>query len=78
MRFAQGFGRLIRSRTDRGCIFVLDTRITRKQYGRVFMESLPSHVAHTGKADEVIPAAIEWYWSGASGSLDFAAHEDCD
>jgi len=37
----QGFGRLIRSATDRGIVAVLDPRMTRKGYGRVFIDSLP-------------------------------------
>jgi ATP-dependent DNA helicase DinG len=37
----QGFGRLIRGATDRGIVAVLDGRMTRKGYGRVFVESLP-------------------------------------
>lgn len=68
MRFAQGFGRLIRSRTDRGCIFILDSRIGRKHYGRVFIRSLPAHIAHAGNTDRIIPAAIKWYWSGVGDS----------
>lgn len=39
----QGFGRLIRSRTDRGVLSILDNRIERMQYGRIFMESLPEY-----------------------------------
>ncbi|HEV2421573.1 MAG TPA: helicase C-terminal domain-containing protein [Candidatus Acidoferrales bacterium] len=39
----QGFGRLIRSRTDRGVLALLDNRIERMQYGRIFMESLPEY-----------------------------------
>jgi ATP-dependent DNA helicase DinG len=39
----QGFGRLIRSRKDRGVLVLLDNRITRQQYGRVFFESLPAY-----------------------------------
>jgi ATP-dependent DNA helicase DinG len=37
----QGFGRLIRSATDRGIVAVLDGRMTRKGYGRLFVDSLP-------------------------------------
>ena len=37
----QGFGRLIRTRRDRGIVAVLDPRLSRKAYGRVFLESLP-------------------------------------
>jgi ATP-dependent DNA helicase DinG len=39
----QGFGRLIRSRTDRGVLAILDNRIQRMHYGRIFMESLPKY-----------------------------------
>ena len=37
----QGVGRLIRSRTDRGVLAILDKRVVTKSYGRVFLESLP-------------------------------------
>lgn len=39
----QGFGRLIRSLHDRGVVCLLDNRILKKQYGRVFVESLPKY-----------------------------------
>jgi ATP-dependent DNA helicase DinG len=39
----QGFGRLIRSKTDRGILAILDNRISRMQYGRIFLESLPDY-----------------------------------
>ncbi|MBI3645221.1 MAG: ATP-dependent DNA helicase [Acidobacteriales bacterium] len=39
----QGFGRLIRSLHDRGLLALLDNRILKKQYGKVFVESLPSY-----------------------------------
>src|SRR5487761_2667735 len=39
----QGFGRLIRSKTDRGILAILDNRIQRMQYGKIFMESLPAY-----------------------------------
>jgi ATP-dependent DNA helicase DinG len=39
----QGFGRLIRSLHDRGLLVLLDNRILKKQYGRVFVESLPDY-----------------------------------
>ena len=40
-KFRQGFGRLIRSRRDRGIVVVLDPRIKNKPYGKVFLDSLP-------------------------------------
>lgn len=39
----QGFGRLIRSKTDRGVLSILDNRIRRMQYGKIFLESLPEY-----------------------------------
>jgi ATP-dependent DNA helicase DinG len=39
----QGFGRLIRSLHDRGLLVLLDNRILKKQYGRVFVDSLPNY-----------------------------------
>src|SRR5712692_1101901 len=39
----QGFGRLIRTRTDRGVLALLDSRIQRMPYGKIFLESLPSY-----------------------------------
>jgi len=39
----QGFGRLIRAKTDRGILALLDTRIQRMPYGRIFLESLPNY-----------------------------------
>jgi ATP-dependent DNA helicase DinG len=39
----QGFGRLIRAKTDRGILALLDTRIERMRYGKIFMESLPNY-----------------------------------
>jgi DNA polymerase-3 subunit epsilon/ATP-dependent DNA helicase DinG len=41
LRFKQGFGRLIRSRSDRGVVAVLDRRIRSKAYGSAFLDSLP-------------------------------------
>ena len=43
----QGFGRLIRSLHDRGLLALLDNRIIKKQYGRVFLESLPKYTTTT-------------------------------
>lgn len=41
LKFRQGFGRLIRSSTDRGVVMVLDSRIVNSRYGRQFIDSLP-------------------------------------
>lgn len=41
MKFRQGFGRLIRTGTDRGAVVCLDSRVLKKGYGKVFLRSLP-------------------------------------
>jgi Rad3-related DNA helicase len=41
IKLKQGFGRLIRTKTDRGIVVILDPRVRTKRYGRVFLESLP-------------------------------------
>jgi len=48
----QGFGRLIRSQTDRGVLAILDPRMMRKQYGKTFLESLPRY-RMTNRLEEV-------------------------
>jgi ATP-dependent DNA helicase DinG len=42
IKFKQGFGRLMRNNADRGCVVCLDHRVVKKNYGRQFLESLPS------------------------------------
>lgn len=39
----QGFGRLIRAKSDRGVLVLLDNRITKQRYGQVFFDSLPDY-----------------------------------
>jgi ATP-dependent DNA helicase DinG len=39
----QGFGRLVRTKTDRGVLALLDSRIQRMAYGKIFLESLPAY-----------------------------------
>ncbi len=48
----QGFGRLIRTKTDRGVLALLDTRIQRMPYGKIFLESLPRY-RRTNDLEEV-------------------------
>jgi ATP-dependent DNA helicase DinG len=42
IKFKQGFGRLIRTKTDTGMVVVLDKRMVTKPYGRRFLEALPA------------------------------------
>jgi ATP-dependent DNA helicase DinG len=47
----QGFGRLIRSRSDRGVLAILDNRIMKQRYGKVFFDSLPPYALSASIAD---------------------------
>jgi ATP-dependent DNA helicase DinG len=47
----QGFGRLIRTRSDRGVLALLDNRITRQRYGQVFFDSLPDYSFTMNRGD---------------------------
>jgi ATP-dependent DNA helicase DinG len=42
IKLKQGFGRLIRSKSDRGIVVILDSRVTGKRYGKIFLDALPS------------------------------------
>ncbi len=60
LRFRQGFGRLIRSKTDRGVVVVLDKRVQSKSYGQLFLESLPECTIHKGPLMNLPAAAQAW------------------
>ncbi len=63
IKFRQGFGRLIRRRTDRGAVVVLDSRIVTKYYGRIFVESLPRARIVRGARKEVLHALNRFFES---------------
>jgi DNA polymerase-3 subunit epsilon/ATP-dependent DNA helicase DinG len=60
LRFKQGFGRLIRSRSDHGAVVVLDRRIATRNYGAVFLRSLPGCTARQGPASRTARVVAEW------------------
>ena len=60
LRLKQGFGRLIRSRTDRGAVIVLDRRLVTRNYGHVFLRSLPPCSVKQGPAARAAIEAAEW------------------
>ena len=60
LRFRQGFGRLIRTATDRGVVAVFDKRLLTKAYGQTFLKSLPECTVRRGPQAEIARAVTEW------------------
>ena len=53
LRFKQGFGRLIRSKEDRGVVVCLDRRLLSKRYGQTFLDSLPHTLVRSGPVKQL-------------------------
>lgn len=60
LRFRQGFGRLIRTKSDRGVVVIFDRRILSKRYGRAFIDSLPRCTIREGSFTDLPDAAAKW------------------
>jgi DNA polymerase-3 subunit epsilon/ATP-dependent DNA helicase DinG len=60
LKFRQGFGRLIRTASDRGVVAILDRRVLTKQYGRLFLESLPQCTSRQGPVGNLAREAGKW------------------
>ena len=60
LRFRQGFGRLIRTQSDRGVVVILDRRVLTKAYGKLFIESLPQCTLRVGSLAELPRATAKW------------------
>jgi len=56
IKLKQGFGRLIRSQTDTGRVVILDPRLLTKQYGRLFVNSLPKCRVEIDDGETLTPA----------------------
>jgi ATP-dependent DNA helicase DinG len=61
LKFKQGFGRLIRRKTDRGCVIIFDNRVVQKSYGKRFMNSLPKCHTVIGSRDEMFAELKEFF-----------------
>ncbi len=60
LKFRQGFGRLIRTQSDRGVVVVLDKRILSKKYGKYFIESIPKCKMVIGSVVDLPKTAEKW------------------
>lgn len=60
LRFRQGFGRLIRTQSDRGVVAILDRRILTKRYGKLFIDSLPTCKVKIGTMNDLPNLAARW------------------
>jgi ATP-dependent DNA helicase DinG len=60
LRFKQGFGRLIRKKTDRGFVIIFDRRIVTTTYGKAFLKSIPTVPVKTLDINEMLTVIEEW------------------
>ena len=60
LRFRQGFGRLIRTASDRGVVAVLDRRLTARSYGQLFLKSLPDCAVEQPRLAEMPDIVRRW------------------
>ena len=66
IRFRQGFGRLIRTKSDSGVVVVTDPRLVTKSYGATFRKSIPASVHTVAELDELL-ARVAAFFSAGSG-----------
>lgn len=82
IRLRQGFGRLIRSATDRGVVALLDSRLWQRSYGQIFLDALPpcttrsSPLSHLGESVQswlddspLPPEPFDWDFEPASWEI---------
>jgi ATP-dependent DNA helicase DinG len=63
LRLKQGFGRLIRTSTDRGVVVIGDSRVVTKRYGRGLLDALPPAHRALGQWRQVVERVREFYLS---------------
>jgi DNA polymerase-3 subunit epsilon/ATP-dependent DNA helicase DinG len=67
LRLRQGFGRLIRTRTDRGAVVLLDRRLGQRSYGEAFLRSLPPCTVARPEAAGIADVVARWCRSEDAG-----------
>ncbi|WP_284640158.1 ATP-dependent DNA helicase DinG [Paenibacillus silviterrae] len=60
IRFKQGFGRLVRTASDRGIVLVYDTRVIDTNYGKYFLYSLPGPKIEHMNTSQLVPRIKQW------------------
>jgi hypothetical protein len=66
LAFRQGFGRLIRSRTDRGVVLLTDRRLLSRQYGAAFLRSLPTGTRPATSLPRLVEAVRRFFAADAT------------
>ena len=61
IKFRQGFGRLIRTKADRGVVIVTDPRIVTKSYGAIFRKSIPASVHTVTELDDLLTRVGDFF-----------------
>jgi len=64
IKFKQGFGRLIRTREDRGAVLIFDRRVATKRYGATFLRSLPTRTVRQLPRAELFAAMKRFFAAG--------------
>jgi len=72
LRLKQGFGRLIRSRSDRGAIVILDRRLLERGYGRYLLDALPPSPVHAERWDVLRERLRAFYTAMEFGTRPYA------
>lgn len=61
IRFRQGFGRLVRTASDRGIVIIYDTRVIDTRYGKYFLHSLPGPAMEHLPTSSLVRRVKEWF-----------------
>ena len=72
IRFRQGFGRLIRTKSDSGVVVVTDPRLVTKNYGAMFRKSIPASVHTVSEREDLLFRVSEFFASNCQGAEDIA------
>ncbi|MDZ4183100.1 MAG: helicase C-terminal domain-containing protein, partial [Candidatus Cloacimonadaceae bacterium] len=67
LKLRQGFGRLIRSRSDRGIVLIMDSRVSNKRYGEYFKQVLPTACVETKDEMALISGITRFFNSPGGG-----------